>query len=210
MTPGLDNSLPPGPSNTLFQLRMSGETWLWSTPLVFGELPEPRWKHTATLWDKTKIVIFGGNFSSSCRFNDLWTFNTVTMTWSRPIEPGCTCDSDGNHVVNTGSDPATPSPRGAHSACILGDVLYVFGGFGGVGFSRRDFNDLYGLNLEEMKWQKVISKGKAPEVRVFPRTCDRATIVFVTADGYFPKYREAVGCERASAPVCPRCNGWCP
>jgi dynein heavy chain len=146
---------------------MSGETWHWSSPLVFGELPDPRWKHTTTLWDKTKLVVFGGNASSTCRFNDTWVFNSVTMTWSRLLPPGCTFDADGNHIVNPGSDPATPCPRGSHAACVVGDGLYVFGGFGGIGFSRKDLNDLHLLQLDDPKWTKVLGKGKAPEVRVY-------------------------------------------
>lgn len=36
-----------------------------------------------------------------------------------------------------------PDPRGSHSGSLIGNSLVVFGGYGGPGFSRRDFNDVY-------------------------------------------------------------------
>lgn len=36
-----------------------------------------------------------------------------------------------------------PDPRGSHSGSVIGNSLLVFGGYGGPGFSRRDFNDVY-------------------------------------------------------------------
>lgn len=160
----MDNSLPPGPSNKLYQLRMTGDVWQWTAPLLTSELPDARWRHSAAVWDKTKIVIFGGYMSSSCRHSDTWIFNSVTLSWTRPVEPGCVFDADGNHMPVTSADPNTPSPRGSHTANVIGDVMYIFGGFGGSGFSRRDFNDLHSLNLETLKWATLHAKGRPPEV----------------------------------------------
>lgn len=36
-----------------------------------------------------------------------------------------------------------PDPRGSHSGSLVGNSLIIFGGYGGPGFSRRDFNDIY-------------------------------------------------------------------
>ena len=37
------------------------------------------------------------------------------------------------------------TPRASHSATAIGDIVYVFGGYGGLGYSRRDLDDLYAL-----------------------------------------------------------------
>lgn len=58
-----------------------------------------------------------------------------------------------------------PSPRGAHSGSVVDEVLYVFGGYGGTGYARRDFNDVYALDLEEWQWQRIAPKGRPPAPR---------------------------------------------
>ena len=52
-------------------------------------------------------------------------------------------------------NPDAPTPRGAHSAALVGDTLYIFGGYGGVGYQRRDFNDLFRLHVPTMTWLKT-------------------------------------------------------
>lgn len=51
-------------------------------------------------------------------------FSTGTVSFKKPWK-GC------------------PDPRGSHSGSVIGNSLVVFGGYGGPGFSRRDFNDVY-------------------------------------------------------------------
>ena len=36
-----------------------------------------------------------------------------------------------------------PSARGGHSANAIGGAIYLFGGYGGTGFGRRDFNEVW-------------------------------------------------------------------
>ena len=69
---------------------------------------------------------FGG-CSGSRHFNDTWSFNTLTRKWT---ELQC-----------TGS---IPSPRVMHTAVLIDDVMYVYGGrtFGGT-----ILGDLTALNL---------------------------------------------------------------
>jgi dynein heavy chain len=47
----------------------------------------------------------------------------------------------------------------------LGEKIYLFGGHGGLGYSRVAFNDLYSFNLETEKWEKIESVNAAPEGR---------------------------------------------
>lgn len=55
----------------------------------------------------------------------------------------------------------------------MGSQLYIFGGYGGLGYARRDYNDLHMLDLEELQWNKLAPKGKPPE----PRSGHAATVV---------------------------------
>jgi len=65
-------------------------------------------------------------------------------------------------------NPAAPSPRGAHTATLIGDKVWVFGGYGGVGYARRDFNDMYTLDATACAWVPLDSAamtGTLPEPR---------------------------------------------
>ena len=57
------------------------------------------------------VYRFGG-YSGRHALNDTWSFNISTRKWT---ELPC-----------TGS---VPSPRAGHAAVLVGDVMYVFGGF---------------------------------------------------------------------------------
>ena len=50
---------------------------------------------------------------------------------------------------------STPQPRGEHAACQIDGQVFIFGGYGGPDWSRRDFNDLYGLDTMHWSWSVV-------------------------------------------------------
>lgn len=65
-------------------------------------------------------------------------------------------------------NPDAPTPRGAHSAVMIGEYLYIFGGYGGIGYQRKDFNDLFRLHLPTMTWAKqdpTAISGEPPQAR---------------------------------------------
>jgi dynein heavy chain len=43
--------------------------------------------------------------------------------------------------------------------------MYVFGGYGGIGFARRDFNDITVLDLDTYEWRPIECTGEVPEPR---------------------------------------------
>jgi len=43
--------------------------------------------------------------------------------------------------------------RGSHATALIGRKLFVFGGYGGDGYARKDFNDLYSLDLDTWEWE---------------------------------------------------------
>ena len=111
-------------------------------------------------------MYFGGFYSSTNRLNDVHIFDTVSMSWVQPLDAQSEFTPRGNHMPTKDAWPSTPTPRGGHSANIIGDEMYVFGGYGGQGYSRRDFNDRFVLELEnDFKWRKAQTRGKAPEPR---------------------------------------------
>lgn len=76
-------------SNELFKLDISGKSILeWSKVHIDENQAQPlaRWKHTATLFDNTQILIFGGFHSTDHRLNDVWVFDAVGGTWTQPNE----------------------------------------------------------------------------------------------------------------------------
>ena len=83
------------PSDELFKLELSNKNGMeWSlvktnVTNVGGNKaalskPSARWRHTATLFDTSNILIFGGFQTSDHRLNDVWVFDTISLTWSQP------------------------------------------------------------------------------------------------------------------------------
>ncbi|ETV86145.1 hypothetical protein H257_02603 [Aphanomyces astaci] len=175
---GCDYAEPPGPTNDLFQLRIhTNGSCDWSR-VAFRKGPLPRWKHSATLVDN-KIFLFGGFHNATTRFQDVWIFNPITMEWSQPV-PQATPRASMAQVSKASLGwPGCPAPRGGHTASLINREIFIFGGYGGQGYSRRDFDDLYALNVDTMAWGKVSTKGKGPERRSGHQACAVDTTLFV-------------------------------
>jgi dynein heavy chain len=170
-----------GASADLYKLNLGSSVFEWTLASTTGTGPGARWKHSATIFEDSKIIFFGGFHSNIIRFNDLFILDTVKMHWEKPLEDlaAATPRGTGNHKWKT-KEPVlnAPTPRGAHSATLIknaetGPALYVFGGYGGMGYARKDFDDFYMLNLKQAKpeWVKVQAKGKAPDKRSGHQAC---------------------------------------
>ena len=102
--------------NDLYTLELlpNGAT-AWELPSTYGHSPPPRESHTGVAYtDKTTgkscLVIYGG--MSGCRLGDLWFLDVDTMTWNKPAVHG-----------------PTPLPRSLHTATLIGQRMFVFGGW---------------------------------------------------------------------------------
>ena len=161
---GNDFRKPPGPNNELYKLDMSNSNeyyWQKIEPSAGQRWPEPRSHHTAVVFDKTKILLFGGFRSSSIRYNDVWIFDSLSNEWSQPHVGITETKADGD-VVFKRNWPDVPLPRGGHSACMVGTTqMYIFGGYGGSGFARRDFNDVTVLDIGTWEWRAVEATGES-------------------------------------------------
>ncbi|KAM7130619.1 host cell factor 2 isoform X1 [Ciconia boyciana] len=135
----------------------------WSIPVTKGILPSPRESHTAIVYCRKdlgspKMYIFGG--MCGCRLNDLWELDIETMTWSRPETKG-----------------TVPLPRSLHTANVIGNKMYVFGGWvpqsAGGEISARDgewkcTSSFSYLNLDTTEWIGLISDCQEDKSNLLP------------------------------------------
>lgn len=169
-TAEIGKSALPGPTNDLYKLDMSSDSeyyWAKLKPSERGSEPCARWQHSATKIDETRIVIFGGFTSSKekPRLNDIWVLDTSNDTWCTEndlLSSGITQDSQWKVDRKKAKRPC---PRGSHSAALVNDSIFIFGGYGGEGYSRKDFNDLHALCTKTWQWFKLETKGNPPKPR---------------------------------------------
>lgn len=126
--------------------------------------PLARWRHSACLINETQIVIFGGHHAPNLRLNDLWIFDSISMEWTQPGVPQ-TPGIMSSESYSRLSQHCVPSARGGHTASVIGRYIYVFGGYGGHGYARKDHDDVHRLFVDSWTWSRVETKGKKPEKR---------------------------------------------
>ncbi|XP_012679011.1 host cell factor 2 [Clupea harengus] len=121
----------------------------WSIPDTKGGGPSARESHTSVAYCKPghspKLYIFGGMCGH--RLGDLWQLDIETMTWSTP-------DTNGQ----------CPLSRSLHSTNVIGNKMYVFGGWvpvvesenkpNALGVEWICTNSLSLLNLDTMTWER--------------------------------------------------------
>ncbi|KAI8640360.1 hypothetical protein BD408DRAFT_419934 [Parasitella parasitica] len=103
-----------------------------------GEPPAKRNDHSATLWNRDKLVIFGGNSEEDSYFNDIAVLDLTTLTWWHPEVHGF-----------------IPEGRIRHSATIYQDKLYIAGGMR-VDSSVAFADTLLILDLNTWEWDQPI------------------------------------------------------
>ncbi|KAH8058729.1 hypothetical protein JL722_5961 [Aureococcus anophagefferens] len=112
------------------------------------------------MYNDRTMLVFGG-FSAdkvSRYFNDLWLYDTKSEKWSQPPPAETVPDQSGLPSLKR-PWAGVPQPRGAHASTLVGSALMIFGGYGGSGFSRRDFADLHSLDMETMEWEELYVMG---------------------------------------------------
>ncbi|CDQ75459.1 unnamed protein product [Oncorhynchus mykiss] len=120
----------------------------WNIPDTKGVGPWARESHTSVAYTGSgspKLYIFGGMRGS--RLDDLWQLDLESMTWSTPDTKG-----------------PPPLPRSLHSANVIENKMYVFGGWVPVPETDKPntlgaewicTNSLSVLNLDTMTWQSL-------------------------------------------------------
>uniref|UniRef100_A0A8D9BVX7 Host cell factor 1 n=1 Tax=Cacopsylla melanoneura TaxID=428564 RepID=A0A8D9BVX7_9HEMI len=127
----------------------TGHSTVWDMPGTYGGLPSPRESHTACTWTdeykNTKLIIYGG--MSGNRLSDLFMLDINSMTWQKPQILG-----------------PQPLPRSLHTACVIGDRMFIFGGWVPIlkdetrSLHEKEWkcsNQLACLHLPEMTWEDL-------------------------------------------------------
>ncbi|CAG9473632.1 protein phosphatase containing kelch-like domains, putative [Plasmodium vivax] len=114
-----------------------------------GEIPAPRFGHTATYLGNNKVAVFGGAIGDAGKYNitdDIYIYDLTQNKWKKIATEN------------------TPSARAAHAAaCVDEQQLVIYGGATGGGSLSLD--DLYILDLrkeQRYSWMTVPTKGVTP------------------------------------------------
>lgn len=75
--------------------------------------------------------------------------------------------------------PNVPPARAGHSATLIGNLVYIFGGYGGLGYGRRELDDIYTLDVYSWTWTKLAPKGTGPEKRSGHSACGIENKIFI-------------------------------
>ena len=112
-----------------------------------GTIPEfGRFGHSAVIYKKTQMYIFGGEKSFNAQrksrdcLNDVRKFDGQSKMWS---------------VIRTTSTGFPIDQRRNHAACMCGKHMVVFGGISGTG---NYLNDVWELNLKTRQWRVLYVK----------------------------------------------------
>ncbi|AEO54674.1 hypothetical protein MYCTH_2297483 [Thermothelomyces thermophilus ATCC 42464] len=108
-----------------------------------GKVPPARTNHTMVTFND-KLYLFGGTNGFQW-FNDVWSYDPVTNTWSL-------LDCIGY----------IPCPREGHAAALVDDVMYVFGGRTEDG---SDLGDLAAFRITTRRWYTFQNMGPSPSPR---------------------------------------------
>ncbi|XP_055982320.1 kelch domain-containing protein 3 isoform X2 [Sorex fumeus] len=119
-------------------------------PAVRGQapvVPYMRYGHSTVLVDDT-VFLWGGRNDTEGACNVLYAFDVNTHKWSTPRVSG-----------------TVPGARDGHSACVLGKIMYIFGGYEQLAdcFS----NDIHKLDTSTMTWTLICTKGNPARWRDF-------------------------------------------
>ena len=129
-----------------------------------GDIPLKRACHAACALNADRMFMFGGYYDNKVRLNDVCflQISPSEYTWKRPPSHPAIMEPPKNEPSTIGA----PEPRADASICLLGSKVYVFGGYGGIHYQRKNFNDLYSFDLEKNEWAKIEYESKS-------RRCNR-------------------------------------
>ncbi|KAL0094850.1 hypothetical protein F4703DRAFT_1726993 [Phycomyces blakesleeanus] len=135
---------------SLYRLERHAGQSRW-TRIIYtkGAAPSELSGHSVTLWNDTKLVVFGGSSEEdNTFFNQIAILDLSTMVWSHPTTTG--------HI---------PEGRVNHSATIYQNKLYIAGGNTANPSSFAD--TLLILDLETLEWQPPVSFVKRQQHATF-------------------------------------------
>jgi N-acetylneuraminic acid mutarotase len=123
--------------NDLYKLNAEKAKW---TKITSNPCPAPRCAHQSIIY-KGQMYVFGGEITSPNQerfhhYREMWRMDLATFEWDQLPMKGSSC----------------PSARSGHRMILHKNKAVMFGGFFDDGKSVQYFNELWVLNLDEMKW----------------------------------------------------------
>lgn len=123
--------------NDLYRLNCEKAKW---TKITSHPCPTPRCAHQAFVY-KGQMYVFGGEVTSPNQerfhhYRELWRLDLTTYEWDQLPVKGSSC----------------PTARSGHRMIIHKNKAVMFGGFFDDGKAVQYYNELWTLNLDEMKW----------------------------------------------------------
>jgi hypothetical protein len=112
-------------------------------PQAQGRSPPPRTNHSIVTW-QDRLYLFGGTDGVTW-FNDVWTYDPRSNSWT---ELDCI-----GYI---------PVAREGHSAALVNDTMYVFGGRTQEGV---DLGDLAAFRISSRRWYMFQNMGHSPSAR---------------------------------------------
>ena len=116
----------------------------WTVPLQTGNPPTARKGHSLTHGRTGKLYCFGGSGASGEKLADAYSYDPTIGSWEA--------------LATIGDAPAG---REGHTATILDEKLYIFGGADGFG----NLNDVRVLDLGILRWSHPRASGTPPAPR---------------------------------------------
>ena len=119
----------------------------WTQLSPAGQLPPVRGHHAA-VWDpnQNQMLVFGGEVSSSNRFNDLWSYKPATNTWIQLTPAGA-------------APPVHAAPAAVWNS--TNNQMLVFGGGSTSGY----VNDLWAYGSATNTWTMFTPSSSVPPAR---------------------------------------------
>ncbi|GLC36147.1 hypothetical protein PLESTB_001375400 [Pleodorina starrii] len=146
--------------------RLDLTTWEWDClPLKGG--PSARSGHRMALQPlRNRVLLFGGFYDTGRDvkyYNDLWELNLETLKWT---------SLGGGPAGNAGAGAVWPSPRSGCGLAVVGETLWVFGGYSKAKDDEdedlehgKTMDDVWACNLTNNTWERVKKVGMAPGAR---------------------------------------------
>ncbi|RGP76247.1 hypothetical protein FLONG3_5376 [Fusarium longipes] len=116
-------------------LRLDLVSHQWSLVDNYGDIPGVRMGHTATLYQGSKLLVFGGENEHRTYLSDLIVFDLKTAHWTQPLVSG-----------------PIPKGRARHAAVLHEDKLFIIGGI--TGQNNYVLDDICYLDLKTFTWSK--------------------------------------------------------
>ncbi len=131
-------------------MQLKPPRFIWKNPVIKGKPPQPRYGHSAILYQNSMIIFGGEDNETSESLSDVHLLDLETWTWMQPQVSG-----------------EIPPSRSFHTAILVQDSMLVWGGHAEAKDGGYIFSDVavHILNLKTWQWSQVTPKGTPPEAR---------------------------------------------